>query len=104
MDWSSMEESVNTIEVLIPTAEARAKQIRMAERPADLDGKTVGFIWNRKPNGDLLLNHLEKFLKERYSLRDTLMRKKSLASSGASHELLEELSAKCDLVILAIGD
>ena len=92
------------IEVLVPAAEVRFQEIKMAERWKDPNRKVIGLLWNRKPNGDLLLKHLEKSLRERFQLRGTLMREKALSSSEASSEILEELSAKCDLVILAIGD
>ncbi len=92
------------IEVLVPTAEVRLQEIKMAKRWGNPHGKVIGFLWNRKPNGDLLLKYLEKSLKEKFQLHGTLIRGKPLSSSGASPEILEELSAKCDLVILAIGD
>lgn len=95
---------MRSIKVLVPVAEAKFGQIKMAEMPRDLKGKTIGFIWNHKPNGDLLLQNLERALKERFLLSGTLMKKKELASSGAPSEILDELSAKCDIVILAIGD
>jgi hypothetical protein len=98
------EHRMNKIEVLVPTAEVRFQEVKMAERWRDPSGKVIGFLWNRKPNGNLLLKYIEKSLKEKYTLRGTLMREKSLSSSEASPEILEELSAKCDLVILAIGD
>jgi hypothetical protein len=92
------------IEVFVPTAEVRFQEIKMAKRWRNPNGKVIGFLWNRKPNGDLLLKYLEKSLKETYQLHGTLMGGKTLSSSEASPEILEELSAKCDLVILAIGD
>jgi hypothetical protein len=95
---------MNKIDVLVPTVEVRFQEMKMAERWRDPSGKAIGFLWNRKPNGNLLLTYLEKSLKERFPLRGTLMREKSLSSSEASPEILEVLSAKCDLVILAIGD
>ena len=92
------------IEVLVPTAEVEVGEIGMAKRPGDLRGATVGFFWNRKPNGDLLLKRLEEELVKRLPLHRTLMRQKALSSSEAPPELLDELSARCDLVILAVGD
>ncbi len=92
------------IEVLVPVADVPVKELKMAQRPFDIYGKTIGFLWNRKPNGNLLLKHLEKALNKKYHLQGTWMREKSLSSSQASPEVLEELSARCDLVILAIGD
>ena len=95
---------MRTIDVLVPVANVPMKEIEMAQRPLDIYGKTIGFLWNRKPNGNLLLKHLEKALNKKYHLRGTWTMEKSLSSSQASPEVLEDLSARCDLVILAIGD
>jgi len=92
------------MKVLVPTARPRFGEIEMARRPGNLEGKVLGFMWNDKPNGDVLLKKLEDLLKERLRPSGTLMRKKPMASSGAPPDVLEELSAKCDFVILAIGD
>jgi len=92
------------IEVLIPVSQVEYGEIEMVGRPQHLDGKLIGFLWNHKPNGDLLLKGLEAALREKFNLSGTLMREKNVASSEADSEVLEELSAKCDLVILAIGD
>lgn len=92
------------IEVLVPTAEARFGEVPMAKKPDSLEGKVIGFMWNAKPNGDILLKNLEQILKDRLKPSATIMVKKPRASSGAPAELIEELSAKCDFIILAIGD
>ena len=92
------------IEVLIPVSQFEYGEIEMVGRPRDLNDKLIGFLWNHKPNGDLLLKGLEAALREKFNLSGTLMREKNVASSEADSEVLEELSAKCDLVILAIGD
>ena len=42
------------ITVLNPTAPPRQLRTDMAPRPDDLRGKAVGFLWNSKPNGDVL--------------------------------------------------
>ena len=93
------------IEILVPVGEVKLGEvIKAAPKPSDLEGKVVGLLWNHKPNGNFLLEHLEELMKQKYQLFGTLMREKPLSSSEAPHEVLEELSAKCDLVILAIGD
>ncbi len=98
------EEKMGKVEVLIPTGEVEAREIEMAKKPAGLRGKTVGFFWNRKPNGDLLLKKLEDELVKRLQLRRTLTKQKGLSSSGAPPEILDELSSNCDMVLLAVGD
>lgn len=93
-----------TISVLNPTAKATTGQREMAMRPPQLDGKVIGFLWNMKPNGDILLDRLAELLSQRFRLAQVLKRDKPLASSGAPGEVLNELSTKCDVIVNAIGD
>ena len=95
---------MGTINVLVPTAEVRTHEIEMVQRPADLNGKTIGFLWNRKPSGNILLKKLEEWLKGEFQLRGTWMGEKALSSSEAPPEVIDEFAARSDLVILAIGD
>jgi len=95
---------MGNIEVLVPTAEVKREEINMAQRPLDLKGKVIGLIWNGKSNGNYLLEDLGEALEKKYSLSGTLMKSKPNPTSAAPPELIEELSAKCDLVIAAIAD
>jgi hypothetical protein len=92
------------IEIFVPVSEVNPREIRMAERPSSLNGKVIGLMWDEKPNGDLLLNNLRGALKNKFLPSEILMKSKPRASAGAPVEILEELSTKCNLVILAIGD
>ena len=55
-----------TLEVLDPTGVTIAKKKSLAPRLETLEGKKIGLVWNRKPNGDVLLDEIGKVLKERY--------------------------------------
>ena len=92
------------IEVLVPVAEAKHGEMAMAQRPQKLNGKSVGFVWNHKPNGDHLLKNIEQALKEKFPLSETMMKTKPRASSPTPLEDIEELSTHCELVILGVGD
>ena len=92
------------IEVLVPVAEVKPGEIKIAQRPLDLNGKVMGLMWNKKFNGDLLLKNLGKALAKKFSLSGTFMKSKPNPTSAAPTELIEEFSTKCDLVILAIAD
>ncbi|MBI2910060.1 MAG: hypothetical protein HYX92_20660 [Chloroflexi bacterium] len=96
------------IEVMDPTSPPRVAEAKAASRLDDLDGRVIGFLWNRKPNGDLLLARIEERLIQRFNLKD-IVRRAKLASAGggswpAPAELLDELAARCDLVVNAVGD
>jgi hypothetical protein len=90
------------IEVLNPTAEARAQELPLARRSADLRGKTIGFLNNRKANAGLLLAKVEELLRTRFG-EFTVVRGEKNAAMAASKEVMERLSL-CDAVVVAIGD
>lgn len=90
------------IEVLNPTAEARAPELPLAQRHADLRGKTIGFLNNRKANASLLLEQVEEILRARFG-EFTVVKGDKNAAMGAPEEVMARLSP-CDAVVTAIGD
>ena len=92
------------MEILVPVGETKTEEMEMAERPLDLHGKVLGLLWNHKPNGDLLLRDVGKALQREFSLMEIFMKEKLSGASAAPTEMLEEIAAKCDLALLAIGD
>lgn len=87
-----------------PTA-PRRPDIGRAERKLEtLAGKVVGFIDNAKPNFDLLVDDLARLLVTKYGVGRVVKRRKSSASIPAAPEVVNELSAQCDLVITGSGD
>ena len=96
--------STNTITVLDPTAPPRELSHSMALRPEDLRGRTVGFLWNSKPNGDALFSRLEELLREKYEITLTSHQRKPTASIPADDEVLDELATSADAVVVGLGD
>lgn len=94
----------NRIILLDPTAQSKRKEIVMAIRPENLEGKVLGVVWNTKPGGDILLGKFAEELNERFKLAQILSHKKRSPSLGIDEESLNQLSVKCDLVIVGIGD
>ncbi|MEW6300063.1 MAG: hypothetical protein AB1671_20405 [Thermodesulfobacteriota bacterium] len=90
------------IEVLNPTADARAPQIPLAPRPSDLRGKAIGFLNNRKANAGLLLECLQARLRDRFGAFAVVTGDKNAAMAAPDH-VLTRLS-QCDAVVTAIGD
>ena len=96
---------VNTIEILIPTAESKIKKIEENQRVHDLNGKVVGFLWDEKPNGDFLLKHLREQISQRYKLVGT-----EWAQANGVHIAAEDapgvkqIAASADMVVIAVGD
>ena len=73
-------------------------------RLASLAGKTVGFIDNAKPNFDVLVDDLAELLRSKYGVARVVKRRKPSASVPARPEVIEELSAACDVVVTGSGD
>ncbi len=96
--------SSNTITVLDPTAPPRELSHSMALRPEDLRGRTVGFLWNSKPNGDALFSRLEELLREKYEITLTSHQRKPTASIPADDDVLDELATSADAVVVGLGD
>ncbi len=90
------------IEVLSPIAEARTSERPLARRDGNIQGKTVGFLNNRKANAGLLLEHVESLLHERSGDFSVLKGEKN-AALPAPEEVMARLST-CDVVVVAIGD
>jgi hypothetical protein len=90
------------IEVLNPTAEARALDLPLARRLTDLRGKTIGFLNNRKANARLLLEQVEELLHARFG-EFTVVQGDKNASLGVPEAVMTRLSG-CDAIVTAVGD
>lgn len=93
----------STVRVLSPVGEARIKAIPAPPLPS-LEGKTIGFIDNRKTNFDHLVRMLGQALKEQHGVAEVIHRQKAHAAVPATPELLAEMARTCDLVITGSGD
>ena len=93
-----------TILVLNPTARPKVKETSPASRIRDLNGRVIGFLWNNKPNGDLLLTSVKELLSGRFHLSGTKWYQKQVLAAPADAKIIEELVLSSDLVISAISD
>ena len=97
----------STIRLYDPTAPRRETQDAPGTAKAaltSLAGKTVGFIDNAKPNFGQLADDLGELLMSKYGVARIVKRRKPSASVPAKPEVIEELSAECDVVITGSGD
>ena len=92
------------ITVLDPTAPPRKLSHDLALRPADVRGMRLGFLWNSKPNGDVLFGRLEELLRQKYELSGAVYRRKPTSSAPATQEVLDELAASVDVAVVGLGD
>ena len=95
----------STIEILVPTAEPKIKKLSVVRGLQDLNGKIVGFLWNEKPNGDILLQRIKDHLSQKFNLADTVWRQVEAVHIPAEDATeVKQLGAKADAVVIATGD
>src|SRR3954453_4093755 len=96
-----------TITLFDPSAPSRpADPAQGAVKPAlaALAGKVVGFIDNAKPNFGVLAEDIGELLKTKLGVARVVKHRKPSASVPARPEVIEALSAECDVVITGSGD
>ena len=96
--------ATGTIVVLDPTAKPRELRHAMAPRLPDLRGRAIGFLWNSKPNGDILFARLEELLRQKYEITDIMHRRKPTVSVPAAKQVIDELAASCHAVVVGLAD
>jgi hypothetical protein len=94
----------STIFIHNPTAPVRDMKHAKARRLDGLGGRKIGFLWNSKPNGDILFSRLEEVLREKYEISGTMHRRKPHAGIPADVQVYDELASSVDAVVLGLGD
>ena len=69
-----------------------------------LKGKRPGLLDNRKGNGDRLLDRIGQVLVEKYGTLEPFRTTKFIYARRAEDEIIEDLVARCDFVVTAVGD
>lgn len=93
-----------TITVLDPTTAPRQLRHSLAQRLPELGGKAVGFLWNSKPNGDVLFGRLEELLRQKYEMIRAVHESKPRSSEGATQRVLDGLASAAHLAVVGLGD
>jgi hypothetical protein len=81
-----------------------ATDFTLAPRPAELSGVKIGLLENGKQNARRLLEDVADVLRERYGAGEAQLRRKEIFSQPAPPELVEELSAQSEVVVIGVGD
>jgi hypothetical protein len=81
-----------------------AEGLTLAARPAHLSGARVGLLENGKQNARRLLEDVADVLHDRYGAGEVTLRRKENFAQPASPELVDELSAEADVVVIGVGD
>ena len=97
---------IKYIEVLDPTGVNGQQKIDASSGVGDLNGKTIGFIDNGKPNYDIFLARVMELLSEKFKLAGTIHVKKKEKDTGAGLNSvdMEKLINKCDTILNGICD
>jgi hypothetical protein len=73
-------------------------------RETSLDGKVVGLLSNNKPNSELLLRRVADLVKEHYAIKEVVEANKGSHRIPAPQEMIDDLAARCDLVVVATAE
>ncbi len=88
--------------VLDPTGELRVVDRPRVERPASLDGLTIGLLDITKARGDVFLDQLDLRLTERG--HHVVRFSKPTFTKVAPIDLRQEIATQCHVVIEALAD
>lgn len=74
----------------------------------DMHGKTLGVLWNGKPNADNLFRVIERRMRENFGVAETIWVDKLQMARGpalpASEEMFEKLTSGAIAVLSGSGD
>ena len=91
------------IVLLEPVAHTITKEIPLAKRLENLNKRTLGILWNSKPNGNILLRRIQELIFDRFSLENSVWRQKPISDRAATYEI-KDLVLSADFIINGPGD
>ena len=90
-------------EVISPAGIPRIPDEALSPRPGTLEGATLGILENNKEFSDWVLDRVRDRLRASFEIAEVVQRRKHHLAQAAAPEILEELSARCDAVLLGVG-
>ncbi len=93
--------AANTIRIVNPVGQRAIERMALARRLETLNGKSIGFIDNIKPNAGLFIQHIEAMMRADYSGLQTHTVRKNFTSSK---RIANELEGKVQALVNAWGD
>lgn len=99
-----MEDETRTIQILDPSAEDVPEELGLSPNLPDLRGKVVGLLENRKQRADSFMQELQEVLLTDYGAKKVVYATKFTYSAPCAEEILDSLSAECDVVVHGIAD
>lgn len=93
--------SGRTVRIINPLGEREKAQASLAPRLSTLEGKSIGYIDNIKPNAGLFLQYVEELIRADYPGTTSHKVRKNFTSSKL---IADSLDGKVNAVINAWGD
>jgi len=90
-------------EVISPEGIPRIPDEALNPRPGTLEGTTLGILENNKEFSDWVLDRVRDRLQESFEITEVVQRRKHHLAQAAAPDILEELNARCDAVLLGVG-
>ena len=97
-----MNEEIYT-DVISPAGIPRIPDEALKPRPGTLEGATLGVLENNKEFSDWVLDRVRDRLRESVGFAQVVQRRKHHLAQAASPEILDELNARCDVVLVGVG-
>lgn len=91
---------MSNIQLLSPIGEAETKDVGLAPRIGDLNGKVIGLLDNDMLGSTVLLNRVVRRLSERFQFLSIQIERRF---GNPAKQAGEKLSKRCDFVIAALG-
>lgn len=93
--------ALHTVKLINPVGQRALARATLAPRLQTLNGKSIGFIDNIKPNANLFIQYIEEMMRAEYTGIEThTVRKNATSSKLIAHEL----EGKVQALVNAWGD
>jgi len=96
-----MAANAGTVTLVNPVGQRAEQRAALAARLSTLNGKSIGFIDNMKPNANLFVQYIEEMIRADFSGVKTHTVRKNFTSSKL---IANELEGKVDALVNAWGD
>ncbi len=104
MTVTNYQDRMRELGLALPIDPDAASRWRAAPRLDTLHHKVGGLLGNRKANADLLLRNIGERMAKDLELGDIIAVDKFVYSRPATDEIINDLSDRCDFVVMAIAD
>lgn len=89
--------------VMSPQGICRMPAASLNARPHSLAGCRLGILENNKEFSDWVLDRVRDRLQGQFDLQDVVQLRKHHLAQPAAEELLDALTAQCDVVLVGVG-